>query len=130
MPRRRLDADTKWRIMQHEAHRTLARKHYLAVVLGPYITRALLLAVVVAGLMAAWIYVPHPMLGVSAIVLAVVLAVGWMVWNGVHNDLQARQMRRARGQRVGAPVALRLAVAASVLLLAGTGWLALWSPYA
>jgi len=127
---RRLDSDTKWRIMQHEAHRTFARKHYFAIMFGPYISKAALLVVAVVGLMVLWLKVDHWMLGVGALAGAAALALGWLAWNGAHNGLQARMMARARGGTTKPGFGLGWAVATSVAMLGTVGWLSLWSPWA
>ena len=130
MTRRRLDSDTKWRIMQHEAHRTFARKHYFAIMFGPFISKVVVLAVAVVGLMALWLKVDHYLLGVGALFTGAALGLGWLGWNGAHNGLQARMMARARGGAAKPGFGLGWAVAASVAMFFGVGWLSLWSPWA
>lgn len=130
MPRRRLDADTKWRIMQHEAHRTFARKHYLAIMFGPFLSKVIVLVAAVAGLMVLWLYVDHAKLGVGALLAAGALGLGWLGWTGAHDGLQERVMARAKGAAVKPGFGLGWAVAASVVMLGSVGWLSLWSPWA
>lgn len=130
MSRRRMDPDTRWRIMQHEALRTFARRHHMAILFGPFIARGLLLAAVVVGLMALWIYVPHVTLGVGALVLAAIVTFGWLMVSQAGSGVQARQSRRAAGLPVKSGAGFGWAVAGLVVLLSGTGWLALWSPFA
>ncbi len=128
--RRRLDADTRVRVMQHEAYRTIARKHPYAVIFGPIVARLVALAVIVLGLMAAWMYVPHGLLGKLSLFLGGLILITWFVWRVNTNGLQARMMARARGEASRPGLGLGWAVAASVALLGGLGWLSLWSPYA
>jgi len=130
MARRRVDADTRWRILQHEALRTFARRHYRLILFGPFIARAMVLALAVAGLMALWLYVDHVKLGIGAFVLAAVLAVGWLFVTGSTSSLQGRMAARASGQAVRRGFGFGWAVAGLCVLLVGTGYLALWSPYA
>jgi hypothetical protein len=130
MARRRMDPDTRWRIMQHEALRTFARRNSNLILFGPFIARAVLLGLAVAGLMALWLYVDHVKLGVGALILAALVGGGWLAISQAGSGVQARQARRARGQAVRPGFGFGWAVACLCLLLAGTGWLALWSPYA
>jgi hypothetical protein len=128
--RRRLDPDTRWRIMQTEAYRHMGRKYATWIVMGPYIVRALVLAVVVAGLMLAWLKVDHGRLGFIALALAAVLGVGWLVVTNSNAAVQRRMVNSARGGNSRPGLGLGWAVAGAVFMLAGTGYLALWSPWA
>ncbi len=130
MARRRMDPDTRWRIMQHEALRTFARRHHMAILFGPYVARGILLVAVVVGLMALWLTVDHRILGIGALVLAAAVGGAWLVIVKASSGVQARQARRVAGKPVRPGGGLGWAVAGLVLILAGTGWLALWSPYA
>lgn len=116
--------------MQHEAYRKFARDHSTAIIFGPFIARAVSLAVVVLALMAAWIYIPHRTLGTAALILAGGLAVVYLAVNGSRNNVQARMMARAKGQPVKSGLGLGWAVASVVVMLGGLGWLSLWSQWA
>lgn len=129
-PRRRLDADTRYRIMQVEAYRHMGRKHANLIVFGPYIWRAVLLALAVGGLMLAWLKVDHGLLGLIALIAAAVVAVGWIAVTQSNGSLQRRMIANAAGQSTRPGMGLGWAVAGAVTLLAGTGYLALWSPWA
>lgn len=124
--RRRMDADTRYRIMEVEAWRTIARRHPWKVVLGPFIARGLGLGATVGVLAYLWVKVPHLYLGVAALVIAGVVGVGWVLWTNSNAALQRRMRSGAARRGVG----LGWAVAGLVVLLGSTGWLALWSPYA
>jgi hypothetical protein len=131
MARRRLDSDTRWRIMQHEAWRRIGRDHAYAIAFGPYIARLALLVGAVVGLMVLWLKVDHTKLGAGALILAGVLGIGWIFVTQATGGVQARQARRARGQAAARPgLGLGWAVAGLVVILAGTGWLSLWSQWA
>jgi hypothetical protein len=130
MTRRRMDSDTKWRILHHEALRTFARRHYRLILFGPYIARGLLLVGAVVGLMALWLYVDHVMLGVAAFILAAILGVVWLFVSNSMSSLQSRMAARAAGHEPKRAAGFGWAVAGVFLLLVGTGYLALWSPYA
>jgi hypothetical protein len=130
MTRRRLDTDTKWRIVQHEAYRTFGRKHYRVVIFGPYMARVLTLAAAVAGLMALWVLVPHALLGVAAIILAVAVVIGYLAVTGSRSSVQSRMIARAKGQRAKPGMGLGWAASAAAVMLGAVGWLSLWSPWA
>jgi len=116
--------------MQHEALRTFARKHHTMILFGPSILKAVLMVTAVLGLMALWLNIDHIVLGVAALVAASALGLGWLIWNGAHNNLQARMLARAKGQSTKPGFGLGWAVAASVAMLGGVGWMSLWSPWA
>jgi hypothetical protein len=130
MTRRRVDPDTRYRIVHHEALRTFGRNHYRLILFGPIIAKALGLLAVVAGLMALWLKVDHVTLGVAALILAGVLGVAWIAITQAGSGVQARQRARAAGRDVRPGFGLGWAVGILFVMLAGTGWLALWSPYA
>jgi hypothetical protein len=130
MARQRMDPDTRYRIMQHEALRTFARRHHMAILFGPFIARAILLVAVVAGLMALWLYVDHVVLGVGALALAALIGGVWIFVSQANSGVQARQARRVAGRPAQPGFGLGWSVAGLCILLVGTGWLALWSPYA
>lgn len=128
MVRRRLDADTRWRIMQVEAWRHIGRRHAYAIAFGPYIGRAVLLLAAAVGLMVAWMRIPHLYLGVGALIVAVVLGGGWLLYTGSNRALQRRM--QSRTGKAGRGAGLGWAVASVVALLGVTGWVSLWSPWA
>lgn len=128
MVRRRLDADTRWRIMQVEAWRHIGRRHAYAIAFGPYIGRVLILVIAAAGLMVAWMRIPHLYLGVGALITAVAVGGGWLLYTGSNRALQRRM--QARTGRAGRGAGLGWAVASVVALLGATGWVSLWSPWA
>jgi len=130
MARRRLDRATRWRVMEVEAWRTIGRRHAYMIAFGPYFGRIMLLVAAVVALMVLWLKVDHVKLGIGALILAAVLAGVWIVINQAHDGVQARQAKRAAGQPVKTGFGFGWAVAGVVILLVGTGWLALWSPYA
>lgn len=127
--RRAVDPETRWRILQHEALRTFARRHYWIILFGPSLLRLFGLLAAVAVLMFLWLKVPHAYLGVGAIVGALLVGGGWLLYTGSARSLQQRMAARAGG-REPRGAGLGWAVASVVALLGATGWLSLWSPYA
>lgn len=130
MARRRMDGDTKWRILHHEALRTFARRHYRLILFGPFIARGLALVGAVVGLMLLWLYVDHVKLGVAAFILAAIVGLVWLFVTNSAASLQARMAARAAGHEPKRGAGFGWAVASLLILLTGTGYLALWSPYA
>ncbi len=112
-----------------QANRIYGSRFWFWIVFGPWLGRLVVLVAAVSALAWLWVAVPHVYLGGAALAAAGVLGVGWLLWTGSDAALQRRMAARAqdRGRR---GVGLGWAVAAVVALLAGTGWLALWSPYA
>lgn len=126
---RRMTADRRWQVMEYSAWRRIGHDHAYMIAFGPYMARLAALLVVVAALTLLWIKVPHVYLGVGALGIAAVLGMGWFAWTGSNVALQKRMSARAAGNgRRG--VGLGWAVSVVVALLVGTGWLALFSPYA
>jgi hypothetical protein len=82
-----------------------------------------------AVLMVLWVKVPHLMLGVAALTLAVLAAAGWLIYTGSAAALQRRMNARVAGDR-GRGAGLGWAVACLVALFSFTGWLSLWSHWA
>ena len=128
--RRRLDPDTRYRVMQIEAWRHIGKKHAYLIAFGPFIARAVLVLLAVAGLMVLWLTVNHTTLGVAALILAGLLGVGWLAYTQSNAAIQHRQALRARGKATRPGLGLGWAVSTAVVLLGATGWLALGSPWA
>jgi hypothetical protein len=116
-------------VREIQANRIYGSRFWFWIVFGPWLGRLVVLVAAVSALAWLWVAVPHVYLGGAALAAAAVLGVGWLLWTGSNAALQRRMQARAqdRGRR---GVGLGWAVAAAVALLAGTGWLALWSPYA
>jgi hypothetical protein len=127
MARRRMDRDTRYRVMEHAAWRRIGHEHAYMIAFGPFVGRLVVLLAAVGALAFLWIKVPHAVLGVVALVAAAVVGGGWLAWTNSYAALQRRMRSGASAQR---GVGLGWAVACLVLLFAATGWLSLWSPYA
>jgi hypothetical protein len=116
-------------VRRFAAHRRAGQHYWKWYVFGePFMKRVFPVVGAVVALMVLWLKVPHFILGVASVMAALIVGVGWLLWNGSHQALQRRMSSRAAGGRRG--VGLGWAVAGVVVLLGSTGWLSLWSPWA
>jgi hypothetical protein len=129
MARRGMSAAERRRVRQAMANRRIGYEWAYLIEFGPYLGRFAVLVAAVGGLMWLWLHIPHVVLGGAALTCAAVVGGAWLVWTGSTGALQRRMAARAKG---GDPrgTGLGWAVAGLCILLAGVGWVSLWSPWA
>lgn len=113
------------------AMRHYGRKYAFYIVFGPIIAKAILWAGLVTLAYITWETVPHGVLGLVALLVAGGSALALLWPKLARLGSRRRLTRRAEGATVQAP-RLQLGWAYATLLIvgAGMGWLALWSPFA
>jgi hypothetical protein len=126
--RQRLTRQQGMRVAEYAAWRRFGHEHHMLFIAGPVLWKVGVLVAAVAGLALLWVSVPHVLLGGLALAAAFVVGMVWFLWTGSNAALQRRMSARAANSERGA--GLGWAVACLVLMLAGTGWLSLWSPFA
>lgn len=125
---RRLTYTEGMEIANRSAWHRFGHEHWRWFVYGRLITRGAAVLGVIGGLAAAWMFVPHPILGMVCGTLGAIPVLVFGLRRVSTIGLRGRLMARAAG-RMPVP-AQAWAVAGFTFTMFGAAFLALWSPWA
>lgn len=123
-----LSRDEKRREIERGALRHYGRKYAFWIVFGPFIAKGLLWVALVGLAWLTWVKVPHVVLGVAALAIALGSATALVMTAPSLVGTRRRMLAAASG--VAHPrMNLGWAYATLLVVGVGMGWLALWSPF-